>query len=468
MTTPLSRMRFTHPTQGQAGDATLYSQIEVIYQAIGDAMPFRWFTSASLANGATVTLTHNFLLAFAEMQFRFYTYTGTFGPTTALTRQAQGASGVSVIANVTNPTTQVDITNNTGGTISVATLISEIRYAEKLSDLSDADTTGAQDGQALVYDVASGKFKPGASGDASLKLQSVSGTNLTLKGGQLYSSDGQIFATYSGSGSVKASFRVDLTLALNTILGGSPANATYYQLAIDRQVAQTETTTTDSKEKLTQTVQANFVLLTSYPEATDRGRYIPIGWLRSADTGTAWTGTGSDFGTYPTRFADPEERLPYNFYVHPSIIAPNVYATLTAAFAAASAGDRILVLGGYTITSAETLSLSNIEVKFLPNIKITINAAVKGLIVSGSDNLILDAKYISAFSGTIPSGIEVSGDNNNVDRAKVESNAAGTTITAAFNLTGNANMVTGLAKQSAGSIVDNITDSGTGNDYRVR
>ena len=127
MTNPLSRTGFNHPAQSTAGDGSLYTSIEAIYQAIGDDLTSRWFTSPSLANGATVTLTHSLNLAFVDLDFRFYTYTGTFTSNiTALTRATRGPAGVSVIANVTNPTTQIDVTNNTGGTISLATLVVQL------------------------------------------------------------------------------------------------------------------------------------------------------------------------------------------------------------------------------------------------------------------------------------------------------------------------------------------------------
>lgn len=127
MTNPLSRFGFNHPAQGAVGDAALYSNIEAIYQGIGDALTSRFFTSASVTSGSTVTLTHGLNLAFTELDFRFYTYTGSFtANSTALTRATRGPAGVSVIANVTNPTTQIDVTNNTGGTISIATVVTQL------------------------------------------------------------------------------------------------------------------------------------------------------------------------------------------------------------------------------------------------------------------------------------------------------------------------------------------------------
>lgn len=295
MTSNLSRKRLNNPAQGTAGDATLYSNFEAMLSKLGDSIPGSWGLLTGLANTATATMTHDLGIALSELKVILYTYTGTFTPgTTVLTR---ATTGYTVIANATTPTLAVDVTNNSGGTVNVAVLVLQHRVAEYLSDLLDCDTTGSQDGQALVFDAISGKFKPGASGDASFKLQSISTPNLTLKGGYLLLADGRELATYSGTGSGKSSFGVDLTMSLTTILGSAPANATSYYLYIDTASLGAVSTITETGRRVYPVTITNFVLSTVNPTAIDRTRYVPRGVIKSATTGTAWSGTGADFQT---------------------------------------------------------------------------------------------------------------------------------------------------------------------------
>lgn len=125
MTNPLSRRGLNHPAQDRQDYAQLYADVEALYQTLGDDSLSRWFTSPSLANGATVTLVHGLNLAFSELDFRFYTYTGTFtANTTPITRLP---TGITVAPTSGFATTKIDVTNNTGGTISLATLVLQLQ-----------------------------------------------------------------------------------------------------------------------------------------------------------------------------------------------------------------------------------------------------------------------------------------------------------------------------------------------------
>lgn len=460
--TIISRLQLAHPDLGTAGGSSLHAEIAAIYTKLGDAVDSRYFTQTGLANAASVDFEHNFATAFANLRYDLYTVSG------GLLTLISDLTNWSIIATPSFTTTKIRVTNNTGGSLDIALVVQDDPIP--LREIQDVDvtTTAPQDGQALVYELSSLKWKPGASGDSSFKAQAVATPNLSLKGGYIITPSGIEYATYSGSGTIKTSYGVDLTLNLTTILGGSPANATTYALCIDRTLVSAPATLTDNGRKLVQITQSHFVLLTTALTAIDKSRYIPLLFVKSATTGNVWSGSGADFGTFATRTADPVANLKYNLYVHPTIVAPNYYATLALALAAASAGDRILVLGSYTITSVETISLSDILVEFLPNVKITINAAIKGLTISGNDVQLIRPQYISAFVGTVTAGIEISGNDCNVERAKVESNNAGTTITDAFLISGAMNRITGIAKATLGAITNTITDNGSSSDFNVR
>lgn len=146
------------------------------------------------------------------------------------------------------------------------------------------------------------------------------------------------------------------------------------------------------------------------------------------------------------------------------------YSTLAAALAASVAGDSILVGRSETITTALALSASDVKIEWMPGVKTTVGAAVKGIVVSGSRCNLVNPWFEGNFAGTIPVAIEISGDDCFVERAKVTANLAGCTITAGYNFTATAerNWINGTVKAIAGTITSAITDAGTDNDYSVR
>lgn len=151
-------------------------------------------------------------------------------------------------------------------------------------------------------------FRFGAGGGAGggavkdFKLQAVATPTLTLKGGSIIDGDYE-YVTYDGVGNNAADYSKDLALNLTTIFGGAPANATTYFLFIDKiTLGSTETAVSDSGRLLFPVQQANFVLSTT--RHRERSRYVYIGFIRSATTGNAWSGTGAAFGTEPFRRHD--------------------------------------------------------------------------------------------------------------------------------------------------------------------
>lgn len=307
--TVISRLQLDHPALGAAGGAGLHASITAIYQKLGDNMSTRILTAIGLANGATATVEHDFKDAFVDMRYDLYLYnTGTTALTRITASTSPSLSQFTIIANVTNPTTHIDITNNSGASRDLALILIVDPVYLSEGDVKDVDITGIQDGQSLVYNAGTGKMVAGASGDSSYKVQGVTTPNASLKGGYIALSDGKELATYSGSGSVAASYGVDLTLNLTTILGSSPANATAYYLVIDLTTLGTEQTVTDTGRKLYQITVSNFKLLTTSPTGNLMSRYVPIAEILSATTGTAWSGSGSAFQTYSTKkhFSGPD------------------------------------------------------------------------------------------------------------------------------------------------------------------
>jgi hypothetical protein len=328
MSTIVSRLQLDHPALGAAGGSGLHAAVEAIYTKIGNNISSRILVALNLNNLATATLTHDFLTAFGNLRYDLYLYDEV---TTALTRlddvSSPLRSAFAVTANGTNPTTQIDVVNNSGAQRDLALVLhcDVLKLAE--GDVKDIDitTTAPQDGQALVWDAASSKFLPGASGDASFKLQAVTTPNLSLKGGSIIDGDDE-YVTYDGSGALSTDYGVDLTLNLTTILGSAPANATAYFLFIDKRTLSTEVTLTDSGRQLYAVQQANFVLSTT--RHRDPERYVYVGFIRSATTGTAWSGTGAAFGTEPFRRHDRMSR----FFSVPEVYS-NVASPITAATA---------------------------------------------------------------------------------------------------------------------------------------
>jgi len=293
MGTIVGREQLDHPTLGSAGGSALLTSIETIYTNIGNDMPGRFRTYAAIANSTVTTVTHNFGVQFADLNV--YIYTGAH-PT--LTRVANpAASGWTIIANVTNPRTQIDVTAPvSGGPHTFAVFI--VHGSLSLDDLTDVDlTTAPQDGQALVYNSAGTQWKPGASGDASFKVQSVATPNASIKGGYLLIDDGRELGTYDGAGSASTDFGTDLTVSLTTILGGAPANATAYYLYLDLNSLGAATTQSDTGRAVYPVTVANFVLSTVSPEFSDMSRFVPRAVIKSATSGTVWSGAGAGFST---------------------------------------------------------------------------------------------------------------------------------------------------------------------------
>jgi hypothetical protein len=137
-------------------------------------------------------------------------------------------------------------------------LIAPPPYA--LGDLKDVSVASPEDGQALVYNDGTGDWVAGASGDASFKLQSISGQDLTIKAGSLIMDSGSEFRTASGN---------DLTKDLTALSDDS------YYFYIDMSLLAAPATV--SGRELYDITDAMIVGLPTDPVVENKARYVPIG-----------------------------------------------------------------------------------------------------------------------------------------------------------------------------------------------
>jgi hypothetical protein len=294
-TTTISRLLLDHPDLGTTGGAALHAAITALYTKIGDNIDTRYLPALALASGASVNLVHNFKTVFSDLRYDIYILnTGTGALTRVTSTSTPPKSQFTVVAQTGAVTTALTLTNNSGAVRDLVMLVNEDPI--ELGELVDIDlTTGPQDGQALVYDATAARWKSGASGDASFKLQAVATPNATFKGGYFLLDDGRELGSWDGSGTTSTGYGVDLVVSLTTLLGAAPANATTYYVYIDLLSLAAPVTLTDTGRRLYGVTSANLYVNQALPTAVERRRYLPFAVVRSATTGTAWSGAGSYF-----------------------------------------------------------------------------------------------------------------------------------------------------------------------------
>lgn len=397
----VSYLQLDHPALGTAGGSALHASIQAIYQKIGDNIADRLLLAVNLNDTATATVEHNFNCAFSELRYDLYLYNEI---TTELTRitstSSPSLSQFTIVANGGDLTGSIDITNNSGSQRDLALVVFRDPIYLKDGDVKDIDitTTAPEDGQALVYEAASLKFKPGASGDASFKIQGVTDPNATIKGGYLLLDSGEELATYDGSGGASTDYGKDITVSLDTIFGGNPANGTTYYLYIDRNTLSTPVILSDNGRRVYAVVEANFHISTTVPELKNPQRYIPLGFIRSADAGTVWSGTGAAFGTTATRrhdsvaaFISEPERKSYQITTE---VASNVTAHTL------SGEPQIIELYYYNGTKKIGLNLNS---HLLDKGAVNIEVSTLGLTFGGSQYVEVIAFYIPNLANNVVS-----------------------------------------------------------------
>jgi len=149
-------------------------------------------------------------------------------------------------------------------------------------------------------------------------------------------------------------------------------------------------------------------------------------------------------------------------------VGPGSYATLADAIADSEPGDSILVSKSYSISAAEVVNINNIDIQFMPGVEITVTGGSKALDITASRVHVTRPSYKINFAGTLAAAIEISGSECEIERARVEADNAGLTVTAAYNLTGNLNYLAGMAVATQGTITGTIANTGTDNDTSVR
>jgi hypothetical protein len=292
--TTVGRLQLVHPDFGHDGGALLHTKVRNAWTKIADNMNSRFAIIDDIADGGgTADVEHNYKCAFAELRVLVYNYNSGTGEMVRLTELTDPKlSEIDIAAKAGDETTHITVTNNRVGasTADLCLVITQGRGAEVLDDLDDVDlSTPPEDGQAMVYDSASSKWIPGASGDASFKVQDVA-TNgaCTIKGGFLMESGGFEYGTYDGAGSAETDFGGDLSIDLDN-LEGSPVNDTTYYIYIDKDKLNAPVTTTDTGRVLYGVEEGQLVLLTDTPEEVSLARFIPIGLVRYATA--EWSAT---------------------------------------------------------------------------------------------------------------------------------------------------------------------------------
>lgn len=310
--TVVSRLELDHPPLGTTGGTALHAAIETLYTKIGDAISSRYFLVEDINDAASVDLDHNFNVNFSDLRFDLYLVNTVTGELTqkVTNSSSPSLSDITVIAKSGDEETQLTLTNNSGSQQDLVLILFHDPIYLSEGDVKDVDVVTAvpEDGQALVYEASSGKWKPGASGDSSFKLASISSSNLTLKGGYLPLTDGREVATFEDAGgALSTDHGNDITINLTNV-GGSPANDTtyYLYLVLDQLVG--PVTLTDNGRVVYQVTVANeaiqFLLSTTTPENIDRKAYRYLGGIHTANTGNSYSGTGSFFWTAGAKLSD--------------------------------------------------------------------------------------------------------------------------------------------------------------------
>lgn len=405
MSTIVGREKIDHPSLGASGGSALHVAIETIYTNVGNDMSARFKPFAAVANSAVTVIDHNFGVVFSDLNV--YLYTGVHPTLVRVTNPT--TSGWTIAATVGFEKTKIDITAPSSG--GPHTFVAYVVHGSLgIDDLTDVNlSVAAEDGQALVFEAASTSWKAGASGDASFKIQSISTPNAVIKGGYILMDNGKELATYDGAGSLSTDFGKDITVSLTTIFGSAPANATAYYLYIDLNSLAAPVTQTDTGRKVYSVVQANFVLSTVAPDVIDLARYVPRAVIKSATTGTVWSGAGSAFATLAflagqtvdgalKTFVRPQVTQAAHGFTSSNLGAP-LYLTSGGVYTlakadAANTAEVVALL--YSIPDANTLVLA-----YFGNV--TVNTAVSGgALVVGS------TYYVSAATAGLITATEPS------------------------------------------------------------
>jgi len=134
----------------------------------------------------------------------------------------------------------------------------------------------------------------------------------------------------------------------------------------------------------------------------------------------------------------------------------------TMASASPAAGDRILVVNGYTLTATETWSFRNVNIVFMPNQALTFTAATtRALYITGYSNKIYDMN-LELNLAPLDTGIEVAGADNQIYGLLLTTINGSLTLTNAVTLLGARNTAIGECSSTSGAITNKVGTVGTG------
>ncbi len=122
--TTVGRLQLAHPDLGHDGGTGLHTKVRNAWTKLGDNINGRFFTVDALADAASQDFEHNFKCLFDELQVLLYqrdTGTGELTRINAASSPAIGDFGI--VAKVGSETTQVTVTNNTGGPEDLAVIV---------------------------------------------------------------------------------------------------------------------------------------------------------------------------------------------------------------------------------------------------------------------------------------------------------------------------------------------------------
>lgn len=135
--TTVSRLEVDHPDLGHDAGALLHSRVRNAWTKFGDHMDSRFFIQDALADSASVDFDHNFKTEFEDLKFDLYERdTGTGELTRIKVGGTPDLDDFTVVATPGDATTQIRITNNTGGPVDLAIVVSqrgasEVRFVDQ-------------------------------------------------------------------------------------------------------------------------------------------------------------------------------------------------------------------------------------------------------------------------------------------------------------------------------------------------
>lgn len=355
----VSRLQLNHPALGTAGGAGLHASIEALYTKIGDNMSDRYFAITDFDNAETADLLHNFNTDIENLQYDLYYLTG--GVWERITEDSTPSRSDFTIAEKAGAEkTTLLITNVSGGAdLELAVVVTNSVLELREGDVKDVDitTVAPEDGQALVYDATAKKFKPGASGDSSLKLQAIAANVASVKAGYMGLNDGRIIGS-------PTDLSFNLKSAVNTAGVTAPGASTTYYLYVDLLALAAATTVAATGMEyfaVTSGTSGPLIVLATKPRDADPSRYVALAVLKT-DGSSDYTA----FSDLPKRVADLDDSTKKDpsivNYVRSSMVERNIsgwnlYADAAAALPVdGTGGSANLVLTRNTTTPLRGLA----------------------------------------------------------------------------------------------------------------